>query len=184
MSKSGLFFDLDGTLCDTHDANYEAYRQAFREISYNFKRKDFDDINGMRFDLFAPILAKGISQDGLKYVAKRKAELYPSFMHLVKPNKSLIHFLKLYYKTASTVLVSTARKTNAINVINLMGVEKYFDFFVFGDEVVNPKPDPEPYLLALTKSQLKPSQVIAFEDSKYGIQSARAACIRVIEVKL
>jgi beta-phosphoglucomutase-like phosphatase (HAD superfamily) len=28
----GFFFDLDGTLVNTHEANFRAYRQAIREV--------------------------------------------------------------------------------------------------------------------------------------------------------
>jgi beta-phosphoglucomutase len=41
--------------------------------------------------------------------------------------------------------------------------------------VQNGKPHPEPYLKALQKLSLKPSQAIVFENAPFGIRSAQSA---------
>ena len=54
--------------------------------------------------------------------------------------------------------------------------------FVTGNDVVLPKPDPEPYLLAAKRLGFPTSDVLAFEDSPRGVASAREAGCPVVAV--
>jgi HAD superfamily hydrolase (TIGR01509 family) len=58
-----------------------------------------------------------------------------------------------------------------------------FDAVVAGDDVTNPKPAPDLYLLAAEDLGLKPAECVAVEDSPVGIESARAAGMRVVAVE-
>jgi beta-phosphoglucomutase-like phosphatase (HAD superfamily) len=51
------------------------------------------------------------------------------------------------------------------------------------DDVTNPKPHPEPFLMASGLIDQPPAQCLAFEDSELGAQSAKAAGMRVVQVK-
>jgi len=55
-----------------------------------------------------------------------------------------------------------------------------FDVIVSGADVTEPKPAPEPYLLATAKLGVDPEYCVALEDSQNGVRSARAAgCVTV-----
>ena len=55
-----------------------------------------------------------------------------------------------------------------------------FDVIVCGADVVNPKPDPEPYLLGAKLLEVDPRHCVALEDSPNGVASALAAgCVTV-----
>jgi mannitol-1-/sugar-/sorbitol-6-phosphatase len=51
---------------------------------------------------------------------------------------------------------------------------------VTSDDVVNGKPDPEPYLKGAKQLGLKPAECLVVEDAPAGIQSARAGGLKVI----
>ena len=51
-----------------------------------------------------------------------------------------------------------------------------------GDDVVNGKPAPDPYLLAARKLGFDPVNVLAIEDSGSGIRSAHAAGMTVLAI--
>ena len=55
-----------------------------------------------------------------------------------------------------------------------------FDVIAAGDEVAAKKPAPDVFLLALQRLGLPASDAIAFEDSRNGLISARAAGLRVV----
>jgi len=55
-----------------------------------------------------------------------------------------------------------------------------FDIVLAGDVVSHKKPDPEIYNLALSKTGLKPDEVMVVEDSKNGVLAAKAAGTHVI----
>ena len=54
---------------------------------------------------------------------------------------------------------------------------------VSGDDVINNKPDAEPYLKAASELQVDISNCIALEDSQVGINSANSAKASVFIVK-
>ncbi len=54
------------------------------------------------------------------------------------------------------------------------------DVLVTSDDVVNGKPDPEPYLKGAERLGMKPADCIVIEDAPAGIQSARAGGMKVI----
>ena len=47
-----IISDFDGTLVDTFEANYLAYRQAFAEIGYTLTRETYRACFGLRYDKF------------------------------------------------------------------------------------------------------------------------------------
>jgi len=54
------------------------------------------------------------------------------------------------------------------------------DVLVTSDDVVNGKPDPEPYLKGAERLGMKPADCLVIEDAPAGIQSARAGGMKVI----
>ena len=59
---------------------------------------------------------------------------------------------------------------------------EYFSVVVAGDEVEKGKPEPDIYLKALEKMNLRNECVIAFEDSPNGLKAATRAGIRAIMI--
>lgn len=178
----GMFFDLDGTLCNTDEANFKAYSAALKDSGYIISWEDFSKTIGLRADSFIPMLAPGISKSDVKKVMVSKANYYKDMMHMVRPNNQLIDFLKTMRGHHVMALVTTAKRKNATNVLQTAGILELFDIMVFGDEVEHAKPHPEAYLKALRESALENHQVIAFEDSEVGIKAAVAAGISVVRV--
>lgn len=58
----------------------------------------------------------------------------------------------------------------------------HFEVIVTDDEITNAKPHPEPYLKAMELLGVEPSQCLAVEDSRRGLDSAVAAGLRCIAV--
>ena len=66
--------------------------------------------------------------------------------------------------------------------LNTINLQDKFDVVLGGDDVQNGKPEPDIYLMAAEKLQMKPSQCIAIEDSPVGISAAVDAGIYTIAV--
>jgi beta-phosphoglucomutase len=178
----GFFFDLDGTLVDTHQANYQAYSRALADFGVEIDFEDFKKTIGQQFRTFIPQLAPGLDPVEYDGVAQAKATYYKDFLHLSRLNERLVRFLRQIESEHQVVLVTTAKRENAQAVLRYHGLDDAFDVVVAAQDVANSKPSPEAYELALQKTGLKPNQVIAFEDSEAGQYSAEAAKIAVIRV--
>ena len=61
-------------------------------------------------------------------------------------------------------------------------VVRHMDFILKRSHYQNSKPDPEPYLLALSRFGIEPSNALVIEDSERGLRSAVAAGIHCAAV--
>ena len=72
-------------------------------------------------------------------------------------------------------LVTSGRRWRALKVLDLLGDPDRWAVTVCGEDTAAHKPDPSPYRLAAESLAVHPSACLAIEDSRRGIQSARAA---------
>lgn len=179
----GFFFDLDGTLVDTHQANYEAYKKALFAIGVSITFKDFKKTIGRQARDFLPELAPSISEDEKHEVARLKAAYYKELMHLSRCNEQLVTFIDAMTAHHTIALVTTAKKQNALAVLSHHKLIDKFDIIITAEDVNHSKPDPEAYLLALKLSGLESHEALAFEDSQPGIDAASAANIALVHIK-
>ncbi len=180
----GLFFDLDGTLVNTYQADFQAYRDAILEVaSISISEAEFAKTHGQEMNEKLGSLAPNLPVGDVSKVAAAKKRHYNKYVNSTVANKSLIQFIDSFAGHCLIGLVTTAKHDNAIKVLREHNLERYFSFMVFGDDVEYPKPHPEPYLRALRLSGLNPSDVIVFEDTETGIKSAESAGLAVIHVK-
>ena len=177
-----LLFDLDGTLVDTREANFLAYRDAFAESGHELTQATFETTWGRDSRDFIPDLLPGIGQDGVDTIRSAKSRLYADQLHRTTVNEALIAFLRMMAPTHRTALVSTAKSGNGRQILDVHGLTPLFDVVVWGDEVEQSKPHPEGYLRALELLGAETSSALAFEDSETGRQAALAAGLPVLEV--
>jgi HAD superfamily hydrolase (TIGR01509 family) len=67
-------------------------------------------------------------------------------------------------------------------VLQISGLQTYFQAVVYRDLVPNPKPAPDVYQLAAQMINLSPERCLAVEDSLIGMQAAVAAGTRCVVV--
>lgn len=79
------------------------------------------------------------------------------------------------------VATSTGRE-RAVEHLAHAGFHDLLDALVTRDDVTNPKPHPEPYLLAAERLGVDPAHCLALEDSHSGVRSAAAAGMMVVMV--
>jgi HAD superfamily hydrolase (TIGR01509 family) len=184
MVIQGFFFDLDGTLVNTYEADYSAYRDAVLEVTGHKMQQDvFVALHGMEIGAKLAKLYPALNTEQIQQIRQSKKQHYAKYLHTTKANDALVRLLAQLAKHQCCVLVTTAKQDNAAHVLRQHNLQQYFTEIVCGDDVAQHKPHPEAYLLALERTGLEPGQAIAFEDSESGIQSAEAAGIAVVHIK-
>ncbi|MEI7918250.1 MAG: HAD family phosphatase [Candidatus Saccharibacteria bacterium] len=185
MVIKGFFFDLDGTLVDTHESNFLAYRHAVKLVKSITLGDELRVVikAGENSKSFLPKLVLDVSDNEISAINQKKKDLYPKYLNISELNEYLSVFLAQMSEHYATVLVTTAKKDNALAVLRQHNLERYFSHMIFGDDVADMKPSPASYELALIKTGLKPGEVIAFEDSDAGLSAAEAAGINTIHIR-
>lgn len=172
-----IMVDLDGTLCDTKQANYRAYNEALQRFGYKVDYEYFFQYcNGRHYLDFLPQFTSSDEKE-LKQIHDAKKKAYRKYLPLVRVNKPLVDLLYICKEKYKVALVTTASKENTYNILKTFKLEKLFDLVLTGDEVKNMKPAPDGYLKAMRYFNAMPEECIIFEDSETGICAAEKAGI-------
>ena len=178
-----LLVDLDGTLVETGEANFQAYAAALREVGVEIERRRFDGSEPRPSLAPFPAGHAGGNRASPEAVAARKAALYGDFLHLTVLNQGVVRLLELCRAQWRCALVTTASRRNAEAILRYHDIERLFDRVVTGDDVARHKPDPEAYRLAAQWLGAAPQRCVAIEDTDIGAASATAFGAAVIRVR-
>ena len=180
----GLAFDLDGTLIDTQRANYLAYKDSLLAIGLEITETEFASNTGLDSRVFLKNIYPNITDQDIAIVRKLKKKKYPLYFFECKLNIPLLDFILLNRNSKKIAAVTTGKIDNTYSILNYFNIMELFDVVITGDDVKNPKPDPEPYLLAIERLGMIADEILAFEDSEVGMKSATRAGISVLKVKI
>ena len=188
MPKASLMIraiisDFDGTLCDTFEANFRAYAEAFEKEGMQLTREKYRECFGLRFDNFMERMNVA-DEDVKRRIRLNKGECYPNhFSHFVG-NDTLLRFISDFHNAGGkTAVASTARRKNLMNALHHLDAEDIFDLILAGEDVTHGKPDPEIYLKAAEKLGVRVEECLVFEDSDVGLEAARRAGMPHIKIK-
>ncbi len=100
------------------------------------------------------------------------------------PLKKGVHNLLSYLKQQGVgiALATSTRRSTVEVMLQTAQLTDYFDYTVCGDEVQNPKPDPEIFLNAMSQLGGTVHDTLVVEDSYNGVRAANAAGIPVVVV--
>lgn len=168
-----LITDLDGTLFDTKDVNYHAYKEAIAPYGYDMDYRYYCDFcNGRHYLEFLPKITTE-DPDILKAMHQAKKQAYPKYLGkaiLNKPLADLIRLMRAEYKSA---LVTTASRKNCNEILEKFQIRDLFDLVLTHEDIAKSKPDPEGFLKAMQHFHASPKETIIFEDSDVGLKAAR-----------
>lgn len=173
-----VIFDMDGVITNTMPAHFRAWKKIFKREGLNATKceiylregqpgnitiKEIFREHGLPFDVrkTKPILAK-------------KEKLFKKIVRtrFIPGARSLLHFLK---NRGFQLALVTGTSRHEVRRILPKHVFNLFSVTVTGDEVKRGKPNPEPYLVALKKLNMKPREVVVIENAPFGIRSAKRA---------
>ena len=167
-----LITDLDGTLLDTKDVNYCAYREALKRFGYAIDYSYFCDFcNGRHYTDFLPKVVG--NDERLKEIHELKKVYYKTYIDKAQVNHGLTDIIRLLRPEYKTAVVTTASKENCEEILNQFELRDLFDLVLTQEDVTNAKPNPEGFLRAMEYFASTPEETIIFEDSEVGIEAAR-----------
>ncbi len=174
-----IFFDLDGTLLDNFDTLYEAYIDFLSEFNIKSNRKEFNKLNGPSIPEIVCILKDKykLNGDENNLIQIYLNQIDNVYKNNIKPVANANYILEKLSKNYKLALVTSSSHKIAFELIKQQGWGKYFQDYVFGDEVKYSKPNPQIYELALKRTAAVPDEAIVVEDSINGIKSAKQAKI-------
>lgn len=165
-------FDMDGTLFNTNDVNYYAYKEALKKFQVSIDYEYYCNYcNGRHYTVFIPPLVNYNEEKSLE-IHKIKKEAYSKYLNKVKVNHSLFDVIENIKDEYKIALVTTASKKNTYEILEYTKKKELFDLILTADDIKKMKPDPEGFLIAMKYFKVKKENCMIFEDSDVGIEAA------------
>lgn len=189
MTLKALIFDFDGLILDTETPDYLLWKNIYQESGFDFPMTKWRSIiggNGASDFEPAEELAR-LSQGRLDSVSLRvRHHLQSNALILSQPILPGVEEVVRAAKTMNLKLAiaSSSPHSWVDGHMKRLGIFGYFDAIICSDDVAagRTKPNPDLFLLALNRLQVRNTEAVVFEDSPNGIKAARAAGIFVVAV--
>jgi len=171
---SGLLFDNDGVLVDSHQAAIDAWNEWCAVYAPHIDW-DSQGTAGVRASDMVRMWAPDADFD-TAHAFINDLELGTAGSTVALPGS--LALLSSLPAGSWTICTSAGRELGLARV-RAAGLPVPAEF-VCGDDVSLGKPAPDPYLLGASRLGLLPSQCVVFEDAVAGVTSARAAGVGVV----
>ena len=179
----GILFDFDGTLADTMEGHYLAWKSALGEHGIPIEADDYYPMEGAGLREVAREFTKGLdwTEAAIDELVRKKKKYYVERQSITFfPGVELL-ISELKDRKVPMAIV-TAGHLDQLRLSVPQRFLEQFDALITGDQFVRGKPDPEPYLRGAEKLGLTPADCIAIENSPLGVQADRRAnsyCIAI-----
>ena len=190
MKFSGIIFDFNGVLWMDRSLQEQAWRQ-FAEGQFGFALTDevmYTEVHGHNNQHTLEFLAgRGLDKDEVIHLSEQKEVYYRELClalgeeFVLSPGAEDLFDVLVMHKIPRTIATASG-KENMDFFREHLHLDKWFErtIIVYDDGSRPGKPDPEIYLQAANRLNLKPVDCVVVEDSLSGIQSAQAAGIGYI----
>jgi len=165
-----LIFDFDGVIIDSETPSYETWQEVFRANGANLDRSLWQRVIGGgtdRFDVYQHLedtVGMRLNRDAIQ---RSQHDRYEALAR----SSPLLPGVLEYIKDAGSLGLKAER-----------GLLALFHCVVTREDVDNIKPNPDLYVVALSRLGTSPDRAVAIEDSQNGVVAAKGAgmfCIAV-----
>lgn len=181
-----VIFDLDGTLVDNNEYHLRTWKKYLEEEKIDISDEDYNKyVNGRtNKDAIEYIYGRKMSDaEAMEYALEKEAIYRKMYQPHIKPVEGLVPFLELLHEKGIPIAMATSGiQVNIDFMFDHIPIKKYFQVIVNSAHIQNGKPDPEIYLKAASLLNIVPENCLVFEDAAVGIQSAKAAGMKVIAI--
>lgn len=181
----GLIFDCDGTLVDSMPLHYQAWVTVLRRYNLDFSEARFYQWAGVPVEEIVRRLA---AAQGLMVDAKAIAEERDYYFHslpqsALRPVNAVVDIVRRFHGQLPLAVATGSTQASAEASLRGIGILNWFDAVVSSHDVGRPKPSPDVFLMAAERIAAAPANCVAFEDGDAGLQAAREAGMRVVDIR-
>ncbi len=179
-----LIFDMDGVLIDSMTCHADAWIRTFRDIGINIRREEIYDIEGSNHKGVIEYVCSGagreVSPEEIEKLRIKKRNFFfkcNTFKSFSGMQECVLQLKKKY----NLAVVSGSDRPIVDNVIAEL-FPNIFDIIVTGADVEHGKPDPEPYLKAISMLGSKEGNCLVIENAPMGVEAAKRANLCCVAV--
>ena len=185
MAKA-VIFDWDGTLADTRKAVVQSFQTVLTEASCRVSDEFIARRMGIGtkktiIEAFRECQMR-LDVSTLEKLADEKVRIQTGLADIVSLFDGATELLESLQDKTKIALATMSSRKVVDKLLPAKRIAKYFVVVVSADEVANPKPEPEVFLMAAKKLGVAPEDCVVVEDSVFGVRAAKAANMKCIAV--
>jgi beta-phosphoglucomutase family hydrolase len=182
----GVLWDLDGTLADSSEFHWQAWREAMDAAGVPITREQFLASFGQRNDaILSRWLGASATPERIRQIGDAKEARYRELIAAagLQPLPGAAEWVRrLHAEGWRQAIASSAPRLNIESMVAVLGFGDYIDAVVGAEDVRRGKPDPEVFLTAAERIGVPANRCIVVEDAAAGIEAARRGGMRSIGV--
>jgi beta-phosphoglucomutase len=178
---SAIVFDFDGVLADSEPLHLRAYQEVLAAMGGTLPREEyyarylgFDD-EGV-FQAISSDRGWGLTEAGIAGLISEKTRALEAIVAgtdvLYRGAADCVERLAGIWPLG---IASGAQRHEVEAILKRRALDRCFRFIVAAGDTPAGKPAPDPYTRAIRLHGVDPSSCLAVEDSRWGIDSAKAA---------
>lgn len=172
-----FIFDLDGVIVDTAEYHFLAWKNLAQKLGITIDREFNETLKGVsRGESLERILKlggleNGYTIDGKEQLANEKNIEYVELIKRITKSDILpnVEELLITLKKMKVRIGLASASKNAYTVIELLGLNEYFDYIADAAKIPNSKPAPDIFLDVMEFFQLNSLECVGVEDAQAGI---------------
>ncbi len=176
----GIIFDVDGTLTSTNELIFASFNHV--TTKYLNKRLTNEEIISM----FGPpedTILKEWFGDDLSDAMEDYYKFYKDEHHMADAYPGIEEILKIIKSKNIPIGIFTGKgRKSALITLEALGIDKYFDLIITGDDVVNHKPAGEGITRFVNEFNLDKEKVLMIGDATGDIKASREAGVKIASV--
>jgi len=185
-SPRAVLWDLDGTLADSREFHWQAWKQTMTAAGVDVTETQFAASFGQRNDAIIPAwLGDRTTPELVRRLGDDKEALYRELISAagIVPLPGAAECVRRLYEAGwRQAIASSAPKLNVQRMADVLGLAGSMGALISAEDVSHGKPDPEVFLVAAAALGVPPDRCIVVEDAAAGIEAARRAGMASIGV--
>ena len=182
---SALIFDCDGTLADTLTVHFQTWTAALQRFGAVLPKAWYYERTGLSaaelIQAFNQSFGATIDQQEIEVERQRH---FPNLLHQVQEVKAVAAIARANQGKVPMAVASNGQRSVVEQTIDAIKLRSLFKAIVTLEDVESGKPAPDLFLLAAKRMGVPPNECIVYEDSDAGLEAARRAGMRWIDVRV
>ena len=181
---AGLIFDCDGTLVDTAPAHLAALQVGLDAHGLSMTKEWYFPRGGLTpgalMDDYEALLGAPVPREDIlaRYTVAFQAEL-----RYLQEVTVIAEIARAWHGRVPMAVASNGQRENVEASLTVTKLRPLFDYIVAAEDVEQGKPAPDVFLEAARQMGVAARDCIVFEDSNEGLEAARRAGMRTVDIR-
>lgn len=187
QSARAVLWDVDGTLLDSAEYHFLAWRDILAGENFELGRERFAATFGRRNDaVLRDYFGAEISTSAIERISSAKEARFRELLRAtaIAPLPGVRRWLaRLRAAGWRQAVASSAPRLSLQAMLEALAIGQFFEAVVCAEDVQRGKPDPQVFLLAAERVGVLPARCVVVEDAPAGVAAAHRAGMRAIGVR-